>query len=431
MNILIIGGGGREHALALKISQSPLCSKCYVAPGNPGINTCAISVDMNVLDFEKIASFIHEADISMVVVGPEVPLVAGISDFLALHAPHVYVIGPNAYAAQLEGSKAFAKSFMARHNIPTAGYFECTKDNLIEGIAHLKNTKAPYVLKADGLAAGKGVLIIEDLNEATAELESMINGKFGEASACVVIEEFLDGIEFSVFVMTDGKGFTILPMAKDYKRIGEGDTGLNTGGMGAVSPVPFVTKEIYSKVVEKIIIPTIKGFEKDNSSYVGFVFIGLILLNDEPKVIEYNCRLGDPETEVILPRIQSDFVSLLLALKEGKISEFDLKISQNVATTVILASGGYPEAYQSGKIISGMNLCEGSMIYHSGTRMNESGDLVTNGGRVLAITSLAASYHEAIATSNLNASKISWDGVNYRSDIGKDLASFFVSISSL
>jgi phosphoribosylamine--glycine ligase len=424
MNILIIGGGGREHAIALKISQSPLCTQCFVAPGNPGISTCATCIDISVLDFNTLTSFIQANNISMVIVGPEVPLVAGISDHLALHVPNVYVVGPNAYASQLEGSKSFAKSFMARHNIPTASYFECTKDNLDQAISHLQNTNPPYVLKADGLAAGKGVLIIEDLETAIHELKAMINGKFGEASSCVVIEEFLDGIEFSVFVLTDGKGYTILPMAKDYKRIGEGDTGLNTGGMGAVSPVPFVTQEIYNKVVDTIIFPTIDGFKQDNIIYVGFVFIGLILVGDKPKVIEYNCRLGDPETEVILPRLDSDLVALFNALKEGNISDFDIKISDDVATTVILASGGYPESYESGKIIGGIESCAGSTIYHAGTRMRET-DLVTNGGRVLAVTSLASTYPEAIKNSNLNASKITWDGRNYRQDIGKDLSSFF------
>ena len=425
MNILIVGSGGREHALALKIAESPLCSQCFVAPGNPGISRNTTCVDIGVLDFDGITSFIETNNISMVVVGPEVPLVAGISDHLALHLPEVCVVGPNAYAAQLEGSKSFAKSFMARHDIPTASYFECTNANLDEAIRHLRKSNGPYVLKADGLAGGKGVLIIEDLDTAIAALKTMLDGKFGKASSCVVIEEFLDGIEFSVFVLTDGKGYTILPMAKDYKRIGEGDTGLNTGGMGAVSPVPFVTESIYTKVVNNIIVPTIEGFKKDHISYVGFVFIGLILVGDEPKVIEYNCRLGDPETEVVLPLINSDLMAMFIALKEERISDFEIEISKNVATTVILASGGYPENYQSGETIKGLDACVGSTVYHAGTRISETGEILTNGGRVLAVTSIATTYQESIATSNLNASKISWNGMNYRRDIGKDLASFF------
>ena len=422
MNILILGGGGREHTFAWKLKQSPLCKQLYIAPGNAGTSQYGTNIPIGVTDFPAIKQVAIERQIDMVLVGPEAPLVAGIYDFFKADAAlkHIPVIGPSAKGAQLEGSKAFAKAFMAKQNIPTAGYREFTKDTLQEGLAYIATLTPPVVLKADGLAAGKGVLILTDKKEAQRELTAMLDGKFGAASHTVVIEDFLDGIEFSVFVVTDGKDYKVLPIAKDYKRIGEGDTGLNTGGMGAVSPVSFVDKVLLKKVEERIIIPTIKGLQEEELDYIGFVFIGLIKVGDDPFVIEYNCRMGDPETEVVLPRLKNDFVDLLVALAKGQLSEIDIAIEKRAACTIMLVSGGYPESYQKGKTISGISSVKDSIIFHAGTKTAEN-QILTNGGRVLAITSLAADFQKALAISKKNAEKISFDKKYYRTDIGFDL----------
>lgn len=420
MNILLLGNGGREHALAQKISTSPLCDQLYILPGNPGTSQYGENIEGSLSDFSKITGYIHTHAIDMVVVGPEQPLVDGITDHINLNAPQVTVIGPSASGARLEGSKAFAKKFMARHDIPTAKYFECTAENLDYGIAFLHTMKAPYVLKADGLAAGKGVLIIDDIEEASSELINMIEGKFGKASSSVVIEEFLSGIEFSVFALTDGKSYLLLPEAKDYKRIGEGDTGLNTGGMGAVSPVPFVTADLMAKVRDRIIEPTVNGLNKEGIDYKGFIFFGLINVQDEPYVIEYNCRLGDPETEVVLPRLESDIVEAFEAVKYSSLHLLECEFSPLSAATVILVSGGYPEDYEKGKPISGLDSVSNSFVFHSGTRF-EGSQLTTAGGRVLAITSLAEYFKDAVNTSVKNAEAIHFEGKYFRSDIGFDL----------
>lgn len=423
MVILILGSGGREHTLAWKITQSPLCQTLYVAPGNSGTSQIADNVDIKVTDFEAIKKLVLSKKIDMVVVGPEDPLVLGIHDFFlndeALN--HVAVIGPQKAAAELEGSKEFAKQFLFRHDIPTAGYQSFDKNNVEDGYRFLETLNPPYVLKADGLAAGKGVLILNDLNEAKAELKSMlVDAKFGEASTKVVIEEFLDGIELSCFVLTDGKNYKILPTAKDYKRIGEGDTGLNTGGMGAVSPVPFATKEFLNKIEERIVKPTINGLIKDNLPYKGFVFIGLIKVGDDPKVIEYNVRLGDPETEVVLPRLKNDLVQLFQAVTNQTLNEIDIEIDQRAATTVMLVSGGYPEAYEKGKEISGVENIKESIPFHAGAIIKE-GKVVTSGGRVMAITSFGDTYQEAIKKSYQSIEKLHFDKMYYRKDIGFDL----------
>jgi len=419
--MLILGGGGREHTFAWKLKQSPFCKQLYIAPGNAGTSQYGINVPISVTDFPAIKQLVINQSIDLVLVGPEAPLVAGIYDFFKADAAlkHIPVIGPSAKGAQLEGSKAFAKAFMAKRSIPTAGYREFTQANLQEGIAYIDTLNPPIVLKADGLAAGKGVLILADKKEAQQELAAMLDGKFGAASQTVVIEDFLDGIEFSVFVVTDGKDYKILPIAKDYKRIGEGDTGLNTGGMGAVSPVPFVDAALMKKVEERIIIPTIKGIQEDKLDYVGFVFIGLIKVGEDPYVIEYNCRMGDPETEVVLPRLKNDLVNLLSALAKGQLSEIEIEIDEQAATTIMLVSGGYPESYQKGKIISGLSSVKDSIIFHAGTNTHEN-QVLTNGGRVLAITSLAADFQQALAISKANADKISFDKKYYRTDIGFD-----------
>ena len=423
MNILVLGSGGREHAFSWKISQSPLCKNLYVAPGNSGTASIAKNIDISVTDFHAIKTAVISNQIDMVVVGPEDPLVQGVHDFFLDDddLKHVSVIGPQKAAAELEGSKEFAKEFLYRHNIPTAAYQSFTKDNVEEGYAFLETLNPPYVLKADGLAAGKGVLILKDLNEAKAELKEMlVDAKFGTASAKVVIEEFLDGIELSCFVLSDGKNYKILPTAKDYKRIGEGDTGLNTGGMGAVSPVPFATDEFLNKIEERVVKPTILGFQKDNLPYKGFVFIGLIKVGDDPKVIEYNVRMGDPETEVVLPRLKNDFVEVLKAIADQKLDEIDIEIDERAATTVMLVSGGYPEAYEKGKEITGLENVVDSIPFHAGAKL-ENGKVVTSGGRVLAMTSYGNTYDEALKKSYQSIDKLHFDKMNYRKDIGFDL----------
>lgn len=422
MNILILGSGGREHTFAWKINQSPLCKNLYIAPGNAGTKAHGTNVDISPMDFEAVKKLTLAKAINMVIVGPEAPLVAGIYDFFkndaALQA--IPVIGPSAKGAQLEGSKAFSKAFMAKRNIPTAGYREFTQATLQEGLAYIDQLTPPVVLKADGLAAGKGVLILNDVEEAKVELSAMLDGKFGAASEKVVIEDFLDGIEFSVFVLTDGKDYQVLPIAKDYKRIGEGDTGLNTGGMGAVSPVPFVDAELMQKVTDRIIIPTVKGIAEDELDYKGFVFIGLIRVDNEPYVIEYNCRMGDPETEVVLPRLENDLLELLVALAEGRLGEQTIQISEKSATTIMLVSGGYPEAYEKGKVMTGFEQVTDSLLFHAGTKQSDN-KVLTNGGRVLAITSFGDDFKAALALSNKNAALIDFEAKNYRTDIGFDL----------
>lgn len=423
MIILILGSGGREHTFAWKIAQSPLCDKIFVAPGNSGTAQIATNVDIKVTDFDAIKSLVLEHKIDMVVVGPEDPLVLGIHDFFLNddQLRHVAVIGPQKAAAELEGSKEFAKEFLYRHNIPTAAYQSFDASKVEEGYKFLETLSPPYVLKADGLAAGKGVLILKDLNEAKAELKSMlVDAKFGAASSKVVIEEFLDGIELSCFVLTDGKNYKILPTAKDYKRIGEGDTGLNTGGMGAVSPVPFATEEFLNKIEEQVVKPTIEGLIKDNLPYKGFVFIGLIKVGDNPKVIEYNVRMGDPETEVVLPRVKTDFVGILKAIAEERLNDINIEIDERAATTVMLVSGGYPEAYEKGKEITGLENVENSIAFHAGAILKD-GKTVTSGGRVMAITSYGNTYQEAIKKSYQNIDKLHFDKMNYRKDIGFDL----------
>ena len=423
MNVLVIGGGGREHTLCWKIKQSKDCDELYAAPGNAGTALCATNLPIGVNDFEGIKKAVLTHHIKMVIVGPEDPLVNGIHDFF-LNDPElssVAVIGPQKEAATLEGSKAYAKAFMMRHNIPTAAYAEFTSETVREGEAFLEQSKAPYVLKADGLAAGKGVLIIDDLATAKTELrEMLLESKFGAASNKVVIEEFLAGIELSCFVLTDGSSYLTLPMAKDYKRIGEGDTGLNTGGMGAISPVPFLTDDFREKIETQIVKPTIEGLKKDNLPYKGFVFIGLIKVGNEPKVIEYNVRLGDPETEVVIPRIKNDFLAILQAVDEGRLDEIDLEIDPSVAATVVTVSGGYPEAYEKGKRITGLAHQGDKMIFHAGTKQ-EGDDIITAGGRVLAVTSFGKDHQEAVEASYKIISKINFEGINYRKDIGFDL----------
>jgi len=421
MNILVIGGGGREHTLCWKLSKSKNCSALFAAPGNAGTANCATNLPLGVSDFEAIKKAVLENEIQLVIVGPEEPLVLGIHDFF-LNDPHlktVGVIGPQAAAATLEGSKAFAKAFMKRHDIPTAAYAEFTSDTIAEGEAFLEQSQPPYVLKADGLAAGKGVLILEDLAMAKKELrEMLLENKFGKASNKVVIEEFLRGIELSCFVLTDGINYVTLPMAKDYKRIGEGDTGLNTGGMGAISPVPFVDQEFEDKIADQIVKPTIQGLKKEGIPYQGFVFIGLIKVGDQPKVIEYNVRLGDPETEVVLPRIQNDLVSVFQAVAEGHLDEIELKINPETAATIMAVSKGYPEAYKKGKRIEG--LPENKMVFHAGTSLREDG-VYTSGGRVLAVTSFGQDYLSAVRNSYSTLANIRFEGINYRKDIGFDL----------
>jgi len=423
MNILILGSGGREHTFAWKIAQSKLCDNLFVAPGNSGTEKIATNVNIGVNDFEAIKKLVQTENIKMVVVGPEDPLVNGIHDFFLNNEAlkDVIVVGPQQEAAKLEGSKEFAKEFMYRHNIPTAAYESFTKETVTEGHKFLETLNPPYVLKADGLAAGKGVLIISDLDEAKAELSSMlVDAKFGKASSKVVIEEFLDGIELSCFVLTDGKNYKILPTAKDYKRIGEGDTGLNTGGMGAISPVPFVDDVLMRKIEDRIVKPTIDGFQKDNLPYKGFVFIGLIKVGDEPKVIEYNVRMGDPETEAVLPRLKSDLVELFATFNNQNLDTKTLEFDERAAVTVVLVSGGYPEAYDKNKEIHGLDDIEDSIVFHAGAKNNE-GKIITSGGRVLAVTSYGSDYKKALKKSYQNIDKLCFDKMYYRKDLGFDL----------
>ena len=423
MIILLLGSGGREHALAFKILQSSKCSKLFVAPGNAGTASIATNISIAVTDFNAIKSIVLKEKIEMVVVGPEDPLVLGIFDFFKNDSElmHIPVIGPSKAGAQLEGSKEFAKQFMVKHKIPTAAYESFTAATVEKGCEFLETLQSPYVLKADGLAAGKGVLILNDLEEAKTELRNMlVHAKFGNASAKVVIEEFLDGIELSCFVLTDGQHFKVLPTAKDYKRIGEGDTGLNTGGMGAVSPVPFADIILLEKIKTRIVKPTVEGLQKDGIEYIGFVFIGLIIVKGEPIVIEYNVRMGDPETEVVVPRIKSDLVELFQAVADGKLNEVSLEIDERSATTVMIVSGGYPEEYEKGKEISGLDKVEGSLVFHAGTKL-ENGKVVTNGGRVLAVTSFGNDFQEAIKKSYQNIDKLHFDKMYFRKDIGFDL----------
>lgn len=424
MNILIIGSGGREHALAHKIVQSPKCEQLFVAPGNAGTAQIATNVALGVSDFEAIKALVLKEQISMVVVGPEAPLVDGIYDFFTADSDlsEVAVVGPSQEAAQLEGSKDYAKRFMQRHDIPTAAYESFSAETLEAGKQFLETMNAPYVLKADGLAAGKGVLIIDDLDQAKAELENMLaHQKFGAASSTVVIEEFLDGIELSVFVLTDGKNYKILPNAKDYKRIGEGDTGLNTGGMGAVSPVPFADEAFMEKVEQQVVIPTVNGLQKEGLVYKGFIFLGLIKVGDSPKVIEYNVRMGDPETEVVIPRIESDLVDLLKATSDQTLASQDFEVNPQAATTVMLVSGGYPETYGKGMKISGLDKVDDVTVFHAGTALSNDG-VVTSGGRVMAVTALADDYKQALKKSYQNAEKLHFDRMYYRTDIGFDLS---------
>lgn len=423
MTILILGSGGREHTFAWKIAQSPLCKTLYVAPGNSGTAQIAQNINIAVTDFPVIKELVLSKHIDMVVVGPEDPLVLGIHDYFLNDEDlkHVSVIGPQKAAATLEGSKEFAKEFLFRHKIPTAAYQTFNADNVNEGFKFLETLKPPYVLKADGLAAGKGVLILKDLNEAKDELKKMVvEAKFGAASSKVVIEEFLDGIELSCFVITDGKNYKILPTAKDYKRIGEGDTGLNTGGMGAVSPVPFATEDFLNKIEERIVKPTIQGLQKDNLPYKGFIFIGLIKVGDDPKVIEYNVRMGDPETEVVLPRLKNDLVAMFKAITNQTLDKIELEIDDRAATTVMMVSGGYPESYEKGKEITGLENIKDSIPFHAGSIIKD-GKTVTSGGRVMAMTSYGKTYQEAIKKSYQNIALLHFDKMYYRKDIGFDL----------
>ncbi|MGO3184423.1 MAG: phosphoribosylamine--glycine ligase [Aequorivita sp.] len=423
MNILILGSGGREHTFAYYLSKSERCNNIFVAPGNAGTAAIATNVAIKVTDFDALEKCVVDNKIEMVIVGPEDPLVQGIADYFA-ETPalkNVMLIGPSKRGALLEGSKQRAKEFMMQHNIPTAAYESFTAESLDAGKAFLEELNPPYVLKADGLAAGKGVLILNDLDEAKQELENMLaHSKFGEASSKVVIEEFLDGIELSVFVLTDGKNYKILPTAKDYKRIGEGDTGLNTGGMGAISPVPFADEVLMKKIEDRIVKPTVNGLAEENIDYKGFVFIGLIRVNNEPYVIEYNVRMGDPETEVVLPRIKTDLVDLFEATYHQKLNDVNIEIDERAATTVMLVSGGYPEDYEKGKEISGLEKIEDAIVFHAGTK-SEDGKILTNGGRVLAVTSLDTDFRMALKKSYQYIDKLNFDRMNYRSDIGFDL----------
>lgn len=423
MNILILGSGGREHAIAWKLNQSKKLQQLYVAPGNAGTAQIAKNIPIGVNDFESIREFVLENEVTMVIVGPEDPLVNGIHDYFLEdnELKAIPVIGPQKMAATLEGSKEFAKEFMMRHDIPTARYESFTSANVEEGYKFLETLNPPYVLKADGLAAGKGVVILNNLEEAKTELRAMlVDEKFGAASSTVVIEEFLDGIELSVFVLTDGTNYKVLPTAKDYKRIGEGDTGLNTGGMGAISPVPFADETLMHKIEQQIIKSTVEGLKKDKLPYKGFIFIGLIKVGEEPKVIEYNVRLGDPETEVVLPRIKNDLISLFQAVADGSLDKVDLELDERTAATVMTVSGGYPGNYEKGKKIEGIESITDSLVFHAGTT-SKDGSVVTNGGRVMAITSFGTDFKSALKISYKNVEKLSFEGINYRKDIGFDL----------
>ncbi|MDD7915114.1 phosphoribosylamine--glycine ligase [Polaribacter ponticola] len=423
MNVLILGSGGREHAFALKLSESNKINHLFVAPGNAGTDKIGTNVNINPTDFKAVKKLVLESEIKMVVVGPEAPLVEGVHDFFLADKDlkHIPVIGPKKDGALLEGSKDFSKQFMQKHGVPTAKYKSFTKDNLTDGFAFLETLEPPFVLKADGLAAGKGVLILDSLEEAKIELEEMVsNQKFGEASSTVVIEEFLKGIELSVFVLTDGINYKILPSAKDYKRIGEGDKGLNTGGMGAISPVPFADKAFLDKVEELVVKPTIAGLQKDGIDYRGFIFIGLMNDNGNPSVVEYNVRMGDPETEVVLPRIESDLFDLFEGVGNQTLNEKSFSVTNKTATTVMLVSGGYPEAYEKNKEITGFDTIDESIVYHAGTTIKDN-KVVTNGGRVMAVTSFGDTIEEALAKSYRSIGKIKFEKINYRKDIGFDL----------
>lgn len=423
MNVLILGSGGREHALGKKISESSQCKNLFFAPGNTGTKIVGQNINISLKDFDKLKEFAVEKNINLIIVGPEAPLVDGITDSFknTLETKDIIIIGPSKLGAQLEGSKDFAKEFMHRHNIPTAKSKTFTKENISEGYDYLETLNSPYVLKADGLAAGKGVLIIDKIEEAKQELNAMVlKKKFGDASSKVVIEEFLEGLEFSVFVLSDGESYKILPSAKDYKRIGEGDQGLNTGGMGAVSPVPFVDRFFMQKVDQEIIRPTVEGLKKDGILYQGFIFIGLIKVGTEAKVIEYNVRMGDPETEVVIPRIKSDLLNLLKGIGDGTFSEKDLNISDEAAATVMLVSEGYPEKYEKGFIINGLDKDCDSIFFHAGT-ISRDEKIITNGGRVIAVTSFGKDIGEAINKSYKNINEISFKGKQFRNDIGFDL----------
>ena len=425
-NVLVLGSGGREHALAWKIAQSERVSKVYIAPGNAGTASVGINIAINISNFQEVKDVVLKNRINLVVVGPEQPLVDGIVDFFKNDndLKNVKIIGPDKKGAQLEGSKAFAKTFMEKNGIPTAKCFTVTAENLNEGLKYLETLEAPYVLKADGLAAGKGVLILNDLNEAKSELKEMLSGKFGSASAKVVIEQFLKGIEVSMFVLTDGENYVILPEAKDYKRIGDGDTGLNTGGMGAVSPVPFVTPEFVAKVENRIIKPTISGLKKEKIDYKGFIFLGLMNCGGDPYVIEYNVRMGDPETEGVMTRIDSDFAELLDKCAQGKLNEAHYQASPETSVTVMLVSGGYPEAYKKGMKITGLeDVCPCCIVAHAGTKL-DGNDIVTSGGRVIAVTAHGKNIEEAREKAYNNAKKIMFEGKNYRHDIGVDLMNY-------
>ncbi len=422
MRILLLGSGGREHALAWKISQSRRCSKLFIAPGNAGTDQCGTNISISVTDFESIRKFVLENKIEMVVVGPEDPLVKGVHDFFLSdnELKNIPVIGPKKDGAQLEGSKDFSKQFMIRHRIPTARYQTFTKENLQDGLKFLETLSPPFVLKADGLAAGKGVVIPHTLEDSKLELNEMLSGKFGNASAKVVIEEFLQGIELSVFILTDGNNYKILPEAKDYKRIGENDTGLNTGGMGAVSPVPFVDRAFISKVENKIIKPTIDGLKKEGIIYKGFIFVGLMKVKNEPYVIEYNCRMGDPETEVVIPRIKNDLIELFDSVAKGKLDEEDVEINSEVAATVMLVSEGYPEKYESDKFISGLQNISDSIVFHAGTKL-QNGKVLSTGGRVMSITSFGSDIPDALSKCYSSIEKINFENKYCRKDIGQDL----------
>lgn len=422
MNILILGSGGREHAIAWKIAQSQKCEQLYIAPGNAGTKIIGENIPISPTDFDAIRTVCIENNIQLVIVGPEAPLVNGIVNFFQDDGilRNISIIGPDKIAAQLEGSKEFAKEFMNKYNIPTAGYFSANQKNIEEANAFLDKQNPPFVLKADGLAAGKGVLIIEDRNEAKASLKEMLDGKFGDASKTVIIEEFLNGIELSVFVLTDGEDYIILPVAKDYKRIGEKDTGLNTGGMGSVSPVPFADSKFMDKIENKIIKTTVHGIKNEEMNYKGFIFIGIIKVNDEPFVIEYNVRMGDPETESVMPRIKSDLVDLLTATAENTLHKASIEIEKQTSATIMLVSGGYPESYEKGKEISGFENTKDSLIFHAGTT-SENNKILTSGGRVIAITSMANNLQDALALSYQTAENICFDKKYYRKDIGFDL----------
>ncbi len=424
MNILLLGSGGREHTLAWKIAQSPKLNQLYIAPGNAGTSTVGANVDLDISDFEMMLNFVLDMNIKLILVGPEQPLVDGIYDFFKNNpkTKDVIIVGMSKYAAKLEGSKDFAKSFMKRHNVPTAAYQSFTADTVKNGEEFLDTLKSPYVLKADGLAAGKGVLIIDSIDEAKASLrEMLLDSKFGEASKMVVIEEFLSGIELSVFVLTDGNDYVILPEAKDYKRIGKGDAGLNTGGMGSISPVPFADAEFMDKVEQRIIKPTVAGIKADGMDYSGFVFIGLISVNGDPFVIEYNVRMGDPETESVIPRMKNDIVELFLAMDKGKLSDVEMDFDKRFAASVMLVSGGYPESYQKNKKISGLSELANTMAFHAGTVADDNGNILSNGGRVIALTSFGNTMNDALELSYKAADIVKFDKMYYRSDLGFDL----------